>query len=269
MPNTSDAVAIIAALPQEISALLGRLRAAEHARAHLRGGREYLVIERGSRRLVVTLARVGKVAAATTATALIHQFDVGAIVFAGVAGGLAASVGVGDVVVADALRQHDMDASPLFPRFEVPLLGRADFATDVGLSDALADAAQRFLADQATTGADVVPNGRDGRRGGQLHRGLVLSGDRFVADDAARRALLAGSPGALAVEMEGAAVAQVCHEYGVRCAVMRTISDSADASAAEGFTHFLAERASVVSSAILARFLSTTYGLVTPPDEIG
>ena len=50
---------------------------------------------------------------------------------------------VGDVVVASAYLQHDMDASPLFPRHEVPLYGRSRFDTDPALSHALAAAAAR------------------------------------------------------------------------------------------------------------------------------
>ena len=62
-------------------------------------------------------------------------------------------------------------------------------------------------------------------------------------------------PDALAVEMEGAALAQVCYEYGVPCAVVRTISDTADAAAPESFAEFLAAIAGTYSSGILSRFL--------------
>ena len=73
--------------------------------------------------------------AATTAAALIEKFQVDSIVFTGVAGGLARGVNVGDVVVADAFVQHDLDASPIFPRYEVPLYGTSTFATDAALTE--------------------------------------------------------------------------------------------------------------------------------------
>jgi adenosylhomocysteine nucleosidase len=57
--------------------------------------------------------------------------------------------------------------------------------------------------------------------------------------------------------MEGAAIAQVCHEYGVPCAVVRTISDTADDHAPASFVSFLTEIAGVYSNAILTRFLDT------------
>jgi adenosylhomocysteine nucleosidase len=199
----------------------------------------------------VTLARVGKVAAAATASALIHAFGVEEIVFTGVAGGVRADVQVGDIVVADTLLQHDLDASPLFARFEVPLLDKSRFDADRTLSDALARAAHSFIADEGARLAAEFGVARS-----RVHRGLIVSGDQFVASHAAVSALRAALPDALAVEMEGAALAQVAFEYGVPCAVIRTISDTADAAAPASFVEFLNAIAGTYSSGILARFLS-------------
>ncbi|WP_338861783.1 5'-methylthioadenosine/adenosylhomocysteine nucleosidase (plasmid) [Mycetohabitans rhizoxinica] len=249
---------IMAALPEEIAPLINEMRAAPDWRTVTLGRREYALGTLRGMPCVMTLARVGKVAAATTATALIHQFGVDAIIFTGVAGGVARQVRVGDIVIADALMQHDLDASPLFPRFEVPLLGVSRFGTDDSLSDALTVAAASFvrvhameLVQRYRGVIDDVP---------RVHRGLVVSGDRFIADHAAREAVLAAAPDALAVEMEGAALAQVCHEYDVRCAVVRTISDAADAHAAVSFSTFLAEVASAYSAGVLQRFLAQPRG---------
>ncbi|MHA7202200.1 phosphorylase family protein, partial [Burkholderia pseudomallei] len=107
---------ILAALPEELGDLVAAMRDDGPVDTVTLGRRDYHVGVAHGVRCVVTLARVGKVAAAATASALIHRFDVRAIVFTGVAGGVASDVSVGDVVVADALLQHDLDASPLFPR---------------------------------------------------------------------------------------------------------------------------------------------------------
>jgi adenosylhomocysteine nucleosidase len=94
-----------------------------------------------------------------------------------------------------------------------------------------------------------------GMQQAQTHRGLVVSGDRFVASSAESRSLQNALPQALAVEMEGAAVAQVCHDYGVPFAAMRTISDRADDAAHADFLKFVTQVASRYSAAILAQLL--------------
>jgi adenosylhomocysteine nucleosidase len=241
---------IMAALPQELGDLIAGMRAAGDVETLTLGQREYYVGEAHGVRCVVTLARIGKVAAATTASALIHVFNADAIVFTGVAGGVHADVQVGDIVVADTLLQHDLDASPLFPRFEVPLLDKSRFDASAALSAGLVSACEAFLAEQgdALQGQFAVVRPR-------VHRGLVVSGDRFIASHEAVLALRDALPDALAVEMEGAALAQVCYEYGVPCAVVRTISDTADAAAPASFAEFLAAIAGTYSSGILSRFL--------------
>jgi adenosylhomocysteine nucleosidase len=187
--------------------------------------------------VVAVLSRIGKVAAATTATVLIERFKVDRIVFTGVAGGLAPGVKAGDVVVADSFIQHDLDASPIFPKYQVPLYDTDRFATDAALSEQLARAAREALPHAA------------------LHRGLVASGDRFVSTTGESRALQIALPDALAVEMEGAAFAQVCHDYGVPFAAVRTISDRADDEAHSDFLTFIQEVASRHSAAIVDALL--------------
>lgn len=241
---------IMAALPQELGDLIAQMRTVGDVRTVTLGQREYHVGEAHGVRVVVTLARIGKVAAAATASALIHVFEADAIVFTGVAGGVHRDVRVGDIVVADALLQHDLDASPLFPRYEVPLLARARFDADASLSDALAAAARAFIETQADALAE-----RFAVTAPRVHRGLIVSGDRFIASHDAVCALRDALPDALAVEMEGAALAQVCYEHGVPCAVVRTISDAADAAAPVSFVEFLTALAGAYSSGVLGRFL--------------
>jgi adenosylhomocysteine nucleosidase len=249
---------IMAALPQEMGDLVGSMRAAGEVRTVVLGQREYHAGTAYGVPCVVTLARIGKVAASATASALIHVFGVDAILFTGVAGGVHPDVRVGDIVIGDVLVQHDLDASPLFPRFEVPLLGVSRFAGDPLLGDALAVAGRRFLLEE-----QGVLLSRFGLQPPRLHRGLIASGDQFVASVGAVNALRVALPDALAVEMEGAALAQVCHEHGVRCAVVRTVSDTADAEAPESFVEFLNALGASYSSGILKRFL-VTLGASTP-----
>ena len=199
-------------------------------------GRDFHVSTLHGHAVVLVLSGIRKVAAATTTALLLDRFDVSAVLFTGVAGGLGNGVEVGDVVIGDALLQHDLDASPIFPRWQVPLTGKSRFDADARWSDALARAAQAS--------------------GHTVHRGLIVSGDRFVSTTAESAALRAALPDALAVEMEGAAVAHVCHDFARPFAVMRTISDRADDSAPRDFSRFVAEVASGLTRRIVRAALT-------------
>lgn len=242
MPRT----ALIAAMNEELAALLPAI---EGARVEARGGREFWLGRLAGHEVVAVRSGIGKVAAAVTATLLLDRFRADRVLFLGVAGGIGAAVQVGDVVVADALLQHDMDASPLFPRHEVPLTGLSRFPVDAGFSDAVARGAGAALAEHGETAALLG-------HGARVHRGLIVSGDRFVATVGESRALRALLPDALAVEMEGAAVAQVCHAYGTPLAVVRSISDRADDAAHVDFGRFLREVAGPLGLAIARQALA-------------
>ena len=243
----------MSAMHQELAEVLQTLPDERRERA---AGRDFWLGHWRGHEVVAVLSRIGKVAAATTATALIERFGVTEIVFTGVAGGLGEGVAVGDVVLATSFVQHDMDASPLFPRFEVPLYGRARFDTDGPLSARVAQAARQVLADaSATLGVDAVAE--FALHAPTLHAGLILSGDRFVATSAESAALRQALPEALAVEMEGAAVAQVCHDWALPFAALRTVSDRADDSAHVDFMRFIDQVASRYSAAVLEAYFSS------------
>ena len=231
--------AILSALPEEQSSLVQHL---DHAQRSMHAGRAFWRGDWCGHPVVLALSGIGKVAATTTATALIERFGVARIVFTGVAGGVGDGVNVGDVVVATEYLQHDMDASPLFPRWEVPGYARARFGCDAALSALLSGAAGAYLA---SAEGQFGFKSLDGiaPEAPRLHQGLVVSGDRFVcaASEALhlRSTLQAAGHDVLAVEMEGAAVAQVCHDYGIPFAAVRTISDRADDTAHVDFPAFV------------------------------
>jgi adenosylhomocysteine nucleosidase len=146
-----------------------------------------------------------------------------------------------------------MDASPLFPRFEVPLTGLTHFASDVHLTNSLATISDDFVNNEFE---QVISE--EERRAFRLtrprvHRGLIASGDRFVGSKALLTQICEGLPGLLAVEMEGAAVAQVCFELGVPFTVVRTISDNANDNAATDFMRFVKSIAAQYSFHIVRR----------------
>lgn len=232
---------------EELRALLPLV---EGARVERRAGRECHLGRLDGREVLLVLCGIGKVAAATTTAMLLDGMDVHALLFTGVAGGLGAEVRRGDVVIAQTLLQHDMDASPLFPRYEVPLTGRSRFPTDPVLCAALALGCERVLQ------APHAALSRFGIDAPRRHSGLVISGDRFVATAAEAAVLRAALPDALAVEMEGAAVAQVCADFQRPFAVVRTVSDRANDSTHLDFGRFIDEVAAEFSRDIVRGALS-------------
>ncbi|MBU6436385.1 MAG: 5'-methylthioadenosine/adenosylhomocysteine nucleosidase, partial [Betaproteobacteria bacterium] len=141
-PPALRRLGVMSALAEEQYGLLA-LMSQRSSRTH--GQRDYHAGLLHGQPCVCVLSRVGKVAAATTAASLLLEHGCDAIVFTGVAGGLGAGVNVGDVVVAHDLLQHDLDASPIFPRYELPLYGTARLSADAGLSAALHAASTRAL----------------------------------------------------------------------------------------------------------------------------
>lgn len=248
-------LAILSALPEEQHGLAALL---EDTQVVARAGRRFVRGHLHGQPLVLGLTGIGKVAAATTTTTLIEHLDVQQLVFTGVAGGIGAGVQVGDVVVAQDFLQHDMDASPIFTRWELPGYGLARMACDARLIAMLFEAASAYLA---RGDGDFHPKNPGIRHShaSRVHQGLIASGDRFVStsaeSSALRLALAAAGHEVLAVEMEGAAVAQVCHDYGLPFAAVRTISDRADDSAHVDFPHFVRHVASPYADHIIGGLL--------------
>jgi adenosylhomocysteine nucleosidase len=242
---------IISALHEEQQ---GLVEAMQKPCKRVHGMRDYFLGQLWEIDAVCVLSRIGKVAAAMTATTLVEKFGVTHILFTGVAGAGDGSIRVGDIVVAESLVQHDMDASPLFPRYEVPLTGLTHFLSDRQMAVQLTDAAQYFLAQEFSTAIDPQERAVFALSAPRLHRGLVASADQFVSSHARVNALGAALPGLLALEMEGAAVAQVCFELGIPFGVIRTISDNANESAATDFMRFVKSVAARYAFHIVRQF---------------
>jgi adenosylhomocysteine nucleosidase len=245
-------IAIISAMHEELSAVLALM---PDERKQVVAGREFWVGHLHGHEVVAVLSRIGKVAAAITATLVIERFGATRIVFTGVAGGLAPGANVGDIVIADSFIQHDLDASPVFPKYELPLYGISRLPTDAGLRAALHAAALKLLA-QPSAALGVEAQSPVDASPPAVHVGLVVSGDRFVSSGAESRALRLALPDALAVEMEGAAIAQVCYDFAVPFGAVRTISDRADDLAHVDFAAFVRQIASRYSSALVSNLLA-------------
>jgi adenosylhomocysteine nucleosidase len=245
-------IGIMGAMTEEIAGLVEAMEPG--ARRVEVGQRTYHCGELFGWEVVVVFSRWGKVAAATTATELLARHGVDQLLFTGVAGAACPSLRVGDVVIGRTLYQHDMDGSPLYPRHEIPLLGLSAFEAGEGALQAAVEAAQGFLSQRN----EWIPDGVAAEFGlvePRVREGTIASGDQFSANSDELEELRARLPDVVCVEMEGAAVAQVCHEYDVPLTVIRTISDGADEGAPVDFPRFTRLVASRYSLGIVRELL--------------
>ncbi|SEM13657.1 adenosylhomocysteine nucleosidase [bacterium A37T11] len=215
-------VGIMGAMHEEIHAIVALL---EQKTSHVYGMRTYYTGTLGGINVVVVFSRWGKVAAATTVSSLILKFKITELFFIGVAGGISPSLKIGDIVIATQLLQHDMDARPLMPRYEVPLLEKTYFEGAPGLIAGMERAVGAMIATLDTTPV--------------IWKGTIASGDKFFAHLADKESFQKDLSDVLCVEMEGAAVAQVCYEYAIPFVVVRIISDEANDQSHTDFQAFI------------------------------
>lgn len=247
-------IGILGAMPEEISLIQNLL---EQPKKEIVGNRTYYQGTLGQNEVISTFSRWGKVASSSTATTLINIFDVDLIIFTGVAGAVKQDINIGDVVIAQALYQHDLDARPLYDQFQIPMSNLIYCEPSKEFSLKAFHASNLYLdyiSEQIPTSllskySISIP---------RTHRGIIASGDKFVSDPVREKNLSLTKDGfeTLAVEMEGAAVAQVCCEYNIPFVVIRTISDRADHNAAFNFQSFIADIAGQYSAGIVKEFCS-------------
>ena len=238
--SDSGPLAIIGAMKTEVERLVDALQDARvldlcgvAAHAGILEGCDVVIVQCGT----------GKVNAAACAQAVIGA-GVRAVVNTGAAGSLDSTVGIGDFVVATDCVQHDVDLCNFgYELGQVPGLPVA-FEADEGISRELAQAV-------AATGAHV-------------ERGRVASGDLFVRtiDDRQR---IAQAFGAICCEMEGAAIAQVCHVRGVPFAIVRSISDNADGAQPESYDDF--ENAAAWASSRAVHAMLSAHAAGAAPED--
>lgn len=215
--------------------------------------REFIEGQLYGQDVVLVMSRVGKVSSASTATTLIEKYNVDNIIFCGTAGGIDKSLNVGDVVVADNLIQHDVYDGANY--FTIPRLGVSDFKPEKSLSEAMhkgvdsyiknglkSDIPQKHLDDFKIVNPKVVV-------------GTISSGDQFINDKSKNKWLEENIPNLKCVEMEGAAVAQVCYEFDVPFAVIRVISDCANDDSSVDFDKFALEAMCYFTRGSLKAFL--------------
>ena len=168
---------------------------------------------------VVVQCGVGKVNAAMCAQILCSEFGVTHLVNTGIAGSLDANLDIGDLVVSRDAMYHDFDCVHFgYEMGKVPGMDVVAFPADEMLMGFALDAAEA-----------VNP--------GHARIGRVASGDLFVAQKAAKEAIIAKTQ-AVCTEMEGAAIAHTAYRNGIPFVILRAISDKADDSAEMDYPTF-------------------------------
>lgn len=174
-----------------------------------------------NKNIVLVEGGIGKVNAAICATLMINHFKVDKLLFTGVAGGLNPEVNIGDIVISTDLIEHDFDATTFgYEKGVIPRMDSSTFTADKGLFDLAKECAVE------TFGENRVWSGR------------ILSGDQFVASIEKINWLRENFNGEC-VEMEGAAVAHVCHIFKTPFLIIRSISDKANHEAEMVYTEFV------------------------------
>lgn len=241
-------IGILGAMPEEVNILKEDMTDVVSERI---ASREYYTGMLYGVKTTLVFSRWGKVAATIAATTLITKFNVDSIIFVGVAGAIHDELNIGDIVVGSQLYQHDMDASPLFPKFQIPLTEVSVFSSHETLSNHAEEAAKNFCSQEIREVIRPEILQEFYITAPSCRRGIIASGDSFIASVAQKEEIKKHMPDVLAVEMEGAAIAQVCSEYEIPFTVIRTISDKADHSANIDFPKFISQVARHYSRSII------------------
>lgn len=222
---------IIAAMPEELDVLKKNLVGLQEERIL---ASSYYTGYLSDKEVVLVQSGIGKSMAAMSVAILAHHFQVDVVINTGSAGAVAEGLSVGDIVIADRLVYHDVDVTAF------------DYAYGQMAGQPLYFEAAKELIPVLSSRLDDA--------GMSYKKGLIATGDSFVSDNKRLLTIKRYFPDVLAVEMEGAAVAQAAYVAGKPFLVIRAMSDTADHSAAISFDDFILE-AGTRSAQVLMAFL--------------
>ncbi len=224
-------IGIIGAMGIEVRALADLL---EDKKSETISGVEYISGKIYGKDVVLAVCGIGKVFAAICAQTMVLKYNPDVIINTGVAGTLTDALSIGDIAIADSVVQHDMDTSPLGD--PVGLLS--------GINIVKIPADKKTCEKIETCVKEI---------GANYETGTIASGDQFLASKEVKERIVANF-GAIAGEMEGAAVGHVCYVNQKPFCVLRAISDCADGSGAENYMEFLG-KAAENATMIMAKFI--------------
>ncbi|CAD5900939.1 5'-methylthioadenosine/S-adenosylhomocysteine nucleosidase [Carnobacterium maltaromaticum] len=211
-------IGIIGAMEEEILLLKSKM---SNKKEWTEAKADFIEGQIGEVEVVLVRCGIGKVNAALTTTLLLAKHDIDLIVNTGSAGGIGVGLHVGDVVIASEMAYHDVDATV--------------FGYSIGQVPQMP---ARYIANQGTIEKTITAAKKTGLT---PVKGLIVTSDSFIASQAQTDVILSNFPDALASEMEGAAIAQVCYQFDVPFVIIRAMSDVADEEAGVSFDEFIIE----------------------------
>lgn len=222
-------IGIIAAMEQELQLLVDKL---QNKKTEEVLGKSYYSGDLGNHEVVLVQSGIGKVMSAMSVAILSQHFQVDALINTGSAGAVSPGIAIGDVVVADELAYHDVDLTAF------------GYAYGQMSGQPLYFMSHSSFVDTFKTVLETADQ--------QAHVGLIVTGDSFIAGEAKIQTIKGHFPQVLAVEMEGAAIAQAAYSLGKPFIVVRAISDTADHEANISFDEFIIEAGKQSAKTLLA-----------------
>ncbi|MBY5993570.1 5'-methylthioadenosine/S-adenosylhomocysteine nucleosidase [Ferrimonas balearica] len=223
-------IGIIGAMEQEVALLRSHL---DDLTIETVAGIEFYQGRLGDQAVVLTRSGIGKVTATIATTILIERFAPDYVVNTGSAGGFAQGLAIGDIVISSEVRHHDVDVTAF--GYEMGQLPGQPAAFRP--HPKLVEAAKGAIASVGEVKAI---------------EGLICTGDSFIADPARTQVMLSHFPAMAACEMEAAAIAQTCHQFGTPFVVIRAISDNANDDGAVDFDSFIVKAGEHSAKVVMA-----------------
>ena len=224
-------IGIIAAMNVEMESLRSHM---ENTETEVISGVTFVRGILEGKEVVTAVCGIGKVFAALCAQTLILRYAPEYIINTGVAGSLSGKLDIASIAVSSAVVQHDMDTSPLGdPVGLISGINIIELPADKRLSEKISSCAKDM--------------------GIKTETGIIASGDQFVASSE-RKDFIVKHFGAIACEMEGAAIGHVCYVNKIPFCIIRAISDSADGSSHMDYPTFV-KIAAEQSVALVRSFL--------------
>lgn len=219
---------IICAMEEELRTLVENL---DNASKITRHGYVFHTGSIGRHEVVLVQSGIGKVMSAMAVTLLVEVFSVDGIINTGSAGAVNHELKIGDVVVADKLAYHDVDVTAFGYAFG-----------QMAQQPLYFESSKYFVSELKKAIENPVV-------------GLITSSDSFISSDGRIVEIKKHFPDVLAVEMEGASIAQAATALKKPFVIIRAMSDTASHDANVKFDEFIIE-AGRKSAQTLMNFLN-------------